>query len=155
MAQPKNVLASALYSKMAETGFAMGDTNFCTVTAVSAATGVAFDTVHALFAAEGRAHRKGVSFFVQERVLARLGYKMVRQPIAELVAAYPKKAREYFTTHGVTTHHPARFNKHWPAGTFFLYSRGHVSCVVDGVLHDWAVGRALRCGHNVYRIERA
>lgn len=60
---------------------------------------------------------------------------------------------EYFTSRynsrrkqqNVTTHHPARFNDVWADEVnYLIFSKGHVSAVIDGKLEDWAEGRSLR-----------
>lgn len=120
----------------------LGETNDCTVRALSIAAGISYEEAHALLAAEGRKNGKGIYFksmFIP--ILARLGFHAQRVALHEIIATYPGV---HSGLKSVTTHHPARFAKVWPKGTFMMFTPRHVLTIKDGVNHDWTKGRAIR-----------
>lgn len=128
---------------------AFGEKNDCTVRAISLAAGISYAEAHALLAAEGRKQGHGVHFksmFIP--MLARLGFHAQRVNLHEIIATYPGV---HSGLKNVTTHHPARFAKVWPKGTFIMFTARHVLAIKDGVNHDWTKGRAIRC-ESLWRI---
>lgn len=123
------------------------EANNCTQIAVSVATGLPLEEVTALFAAKGRERGARAPRVMTEEVLTELGFKIRKLSFIErraIIEAYPGVHKGL---QSITTHHPERFAKVWGAldfSTAFLFSNGHVSCLKDGAVHDWAKGRALR-----------
>jgi hypothetical protein len=119
------------------------DNNDCAVKAVAIATGTAYSEVFSLFEAEGRVKGKGVQQDVINAVLKALGYKSIAVNPAEYIATYGGVHSDVLKN--VTTHHPARFPHAFrDEQTYFFYSTGHVTCIVNGENHDWTKGRAKR-----------
>ena len=64
------------------------------------------------------------------------------------LSKYPKSGRPQ----NITTHHPEKYNKVWKDGKKYIFSTArHVAAVIDGVNHDWTVGRSLRV-QDVYQV---
>ena len=102
---------------------------YCAVIAVSVAAQVPFGKARSLLHKQGRKQGKGTMPVWTYSVLRDLGYKQtpwvsMHQPwpktLATAARALPKQ------------------------GTFLLHTRGHISCVRDGVLEDWAADRKSR-----------
>lgn len=99
---------------------------YCAVIAVSVAAKVPFGKSRSLLHKQGRKQGKGAQGAWIHATLKQLGYKvslvMDRQPktLATATRVLPRR------------------------GTFLLYTRGHVSCVRDGVLEDWAADKGSR-----------
>lgn len=133
---------SETFSKLNTLSAANGETNDCAVKAVALVTGKLYDEAHRALAAKGRVARKGTYRHQQFDVIREFGKTLTRIDPREIIKQYPSPHRDVLKS--VTTHHPRRFNKVWPKGTYLLFSVGHVSAVIDGVLHDWAVNSARR-----------
>lgn len=144
----KKIGYTTTFSKLNTLSFAKNETNDCAVKAITIATGKLYDEAHRALAKHGREARKGTSFGAIARTIREFGFKTERVDARTIIAQYPSPHRDVLKS--VTTHHPRRFNKVWPKGTYLLYSHRHVSAVVDGELHDWAVNSAKR----VWRIDR-
>jgi hypothetical protein len=143
--------ASPEYKMLCERSNELRENNDCTVVALAAVTGVDYAVAREALAAEGRRPGKGSFRHQQESALKKLGFKMRCQDYRHFIARYPGAHRNL---RSVTTHHPDRFNKVWADGNnYWLYTTRHVSACVNGVLHDWARGRAKRVKF-VYLIEK-
>lgn len=121
---------------------AMGETNDCSVMAVAIALGLPYEEVHARFKSFGRKNRDGTRSSITYAVLRSYRAKPIRTGLELFITRYPSPHRDVLKS--VTSHHPARFAKHWPKGTFIFFNHTHMWCVKDGVTHDWSEGRALR-----------
>lgn len=155
MAKIKRSGFSPEYLDMRTETIQRGERNDCTVIATAFAFGLDYDTAHAELAALGRTPGKGVyySFFGVERIANKYGYRIERLNLGERIASYPGRAA---ALKNVTTHHPDRFPAAWRDGqTYLLFTAGHVLCVKNGRVLDWARGRALRVmfGYRVVRAE--
>lgn len=141
-----SVLSETLYREATE-----DDNNVCAPVATSVVTGVDLDEVMELYFAKGRVKGRGVATNMTLDILEEMGFASEWIDPSKIIKLYPG-------VHGklknVTTHHPKRFNKVWPVGAYLLRSRGHISAVVDGRLHDWAEGRSLRV-NAIYKITRS
>ena len=99
---------------------------YCAVIAISVAAQVPFGKSRSLLHKYGRKQGRGAQTLWIHNTLKQLGYKanlvMDRQPktLATATRVLPRR------------------------GTFLLYTRGHVSCVRDGVLEDWAAENGSR-----------
>ena len=120
----------------------MNETNDCAVRALAAISELSYKEAHALLAAEGRRPRRGTEMFKVEKALQSLGFIVEQLPINAITSLFPGTHKHL---QSVTPHHPVRFAKVWPAGRFILASRQHCCAVIDGMVHDWARGHALRC----------
>ena len=102
---------------------------YCAVIAVSVAAQVPFGKARSLLHKQGRKQGKGTQPVWTYSVLRDLGYKQT--PWVAMHQPWPK-----------TLATAARVLP--KQGTFLLHTRGHISCVRDGVLEDWAADRKSR-----------
>ena len=102
---------------------------YCAVIAVSVAAQVPFGKARSLLHKQGRKQGKGTRPDWTYTVLKNLGYKQT--PWVAMQQPWPK------TLATATRALPRK-------GTFLLHTRGHISCVRDGVLEDWAADRKSR-----------
>lgn len=109
------------------------DNNMCTVVALTAATGCSYGKAFNIYKKLGRKKRCGTYRDQQLKALDKLGYSL-------------KDAPKYCKTLG-------KAEELLPSkGTYWLYTRGHVACVVDGKLYDWSKGRRHRV-IDIYKVE--
>ena len=106
------------------------DTNYCSLVATCVATGQPFSKVFRAYKDEGRRVRKGTHQSTQSRVLRKFGKKL---------SVCSSKSCAYATLAGV-----ANDCHTWGAGVYWIYVRGHVAAVRDGVLEDWSAIRKYR-----------
>lgn len=132
---------SEVFRQMQEASVSAKEAGDCGVKACAIAVGVDYYTALEKLTMLGRKPRQGTRHEIIKKFLALYGMKAEPTPIDSFIAAYPKP---HNNLKSVTTHHPVRFAKHWPDGTYLLFSSRHVSAIVDGVNHDWSEGRALR-----------
>ena len=102
---------------------------YCAVIAVSVAAQVPFGKARSLLPKQGRKQGKGTRPTWTYLSLLALGYTTL--PLSPLHHEWPK-----------TLATAARVLP--KTGTFLLHTRGHISCVRDGVLEDWAADRKSR-----------
>lgn len=102
---------------------------YCAVIAVSVAAQVPFGKARSLLHKQGRKQGKGTQQVWTYSVLKSLGYR--QKPWVHYTHEWPK-----------TLATAARMLP--KTGTFLLHTRGHISCVRDGVLEDWAADRKSR-----------
>jgi hypothetical protein len=125
----------------------MGETNDCTVKALSVVAGIPYDQAHRELKALGRRSGKGFS-------MSRFLYAVRKHKETRRLNQREFMAQHYEHAHvgqSVTPSHPVRFAAYWPKGTFIMETRGHVLAVKDGEVCDWSEGRALRC-LNLYQV---
>jgi hypothetical protein len=124
----------------------------CAIRAMALLTGADYKTVHALAAKHGRKHGCGTTFSAKHKVLADLGFSLIRVPTSErmaIIACYPGAHKNL---QSITTHHPVRFAKVWSnVGDLMFHTQGHVAAFKDGRIHDWSEGRACRV-IDLYRV---
>lgn len=106
------------------------DTNFCSLVATCVATGQPFSKIYRAYKEQGRGHRHGTRRHQQNAVLMSFG---MRAPFDE------NKTRSYKTLAAV-----ANECHTWGKGVYWIYVRGHVAAVRDGVLEDWSAIRKYR-----------
>lgn len=102
------------------------DNNCCSVIAVAVAAKIGFGKAYNAMKREGRKDRKGAYFVQYEAALNKLGYKVE-----------PSKVYMGKTLVAAKRICPKR-------GTFLIRSAGHVTCIRDGVMVDWAEDRNSR-----------
>ncbi len=102
---------------------------YCAVIAVSVAAQVPFGKARSLLHKQGRKQGKGTRPTWTYLSLLALGYTTL--PLSPFQHEWPK-----------TLATAARVLP--KKGTFLLHTRGHISCVRDGVLEDWAAERKSR-----------
>lgn len=128
---------------------ALNEANDCTVQALSIACGISYEEAHKRMADKGRRNGRGSTVYFMRQIARELGFAVETIDPKDFVAQYPASHQ---ILKGVTSHHPERFNKVWKDGnTYLMTTRGHVLAVIDGVVHDWARGRALRV-LDIYKI---
>lgn len=111
------------------------DSNMCSVVALTAATGCSYGKAFNIYKKLGRKTRCGTYRDQQLKALEKLGYSLKGVP-------------KYCKTLG-------KAEESLPSkGTYWLYTRGHVACVVDGKLYDWSKGRRHRV-IEIYKVETA
>lgn len=102
---------------------------YCAVIAVSVAAQVPFGKARSLLHKQGRKEGKGTPLTWTYLTLLALGYTTL--PLSPFEHKWPKT---------LTTAARVLPKK----GTFLLHTRGHISCVRDGVLEDWAADSKSR-----------
>jgi len=142
-------IITELYSSTSNVGRNVGETNDCTVVSTSIVTGVDYLTAHAALEQAGRKCKSGAHIYQQLKALQQLGFVAENQSARNFIAQFPGNHK---SLRNLTTHHPARFAKHWPKGSFLLFTRHHVAACVDGVVHDWTNGRSKRIT-SIYKID--
>jgi hypothetical protein len=100
----------------------------CAVKAVSIATGYEYDDVHYVFEVCGRKPRKGTQFYVTEKAVKLLKFRMI-------------DVTKHFKSKSVRT--LEREIKDCK-GNFLVRVTNHLLPVVDGKVHDWTSGRCHR-----------
>ena len=146
MAMIKATPRTEQFNALCENTTARNEKNDCSVKAVALVCGVSYDVAHATMAELGRKAGRGASTSSIEQAVLKLGKTLEPVNPKNIIAQYPGVHKNL---QNVTTHHPARFNEVWKnGGTYLAYIRGHVLAIVDGVVHDWTVGKAKR----IYRI---
>ena len=123
---PRDAKPGQLYAAMSVTSAMRGERNDCAVIALALATGVGYAEAHAALAAQGRRNGQGTYQGQQFRALAALGFK------AERVELSVKTTKAIAKGAAV------------PAGALWVYTRRHVSAVINGVVEDWAASRSKR-----------
>jgi len=117
----KKIRAEALY---------LGDTNNCSLVAVSIATQTEYNEVFDLFLKHGRFFFEGASLIQIEMVLSDLGFQLVRNDVV--------KSRYRIKTVKTLSKAAPRFDR--PILALNLCrSGGHIMAVHDGEVQDWSV----------------
>lgn len=134
-----------------QASFAFNEANDCTVRALAIAAGVPYADAHATLQQLGRNNGRGVYFnSIMNEAFKRHGCRLTRVNMLDTIATYPGV---HSKLKSLTTHHPDRFKAQWPAGTFIMFTSGHVLAIKDGVNHDWTRGRAKRAV-SLWRVEK-
>ena len=118
-----------------------GEHNDCSVIAVSVACGITYQEAHKAMAEQGRKNNDGSNPTSILKAIRMQGFHTESVEPCEIIDRYPGV---HSGLRHITTHHPERFAKHWPSGTYVVFTRGHVAAIVDGVTVDWTHGRARR-----------
>jgi len=105
----------------------LNDGGFCSIIATCVATGQPFSKVYREFEAVGRRRGQGTSREQQFKVLRAYG-KGLKGDVA--------KSDRYKTLAGIS-----KDCSTWGEGTYWVYVRGHVAAVRDGILEDWSAER--------------
>jgi hypothetical protein len=141
----KKTLPSETYRNLVQSSNAFGEKNDCTVRALVVLTGRSYkDCLNAM---ESAGRKKGKGAYVPQ---VQEAADLLGHPIRELsymekraiIESYPERDH---CLQGITTHHARRFRKAWAnQPPMLLFVNGHVAAFRDGVVHDWAVNKALR-----------
>lgn len=128
-----------LWDAMSLKSEAHGETNDCTVRALTASTGLDYDTCHAQLKKQGRKNRKGCHWFIEgPKAAEALGFTMRKMDRSEY------RAKTMIT---------AERDRAFRSGSFCVLVRGHVAALVDGNVIDWSQGRRHRIAA-VYEVTR-
>ena len=102
------------------------ETNCCTVIAVAVAARVGFGKAYHAMKREGRRDRQGAYLVQYKRALDKFGFDIVpiENNLGKTLAAAKKRAPK--------------------KGTFLVNTRGHVTCIRDGEMVDWAADNNSR-----------
>lgn len=149
MAKLKSVATSSTYQALYAETQATGEHNDCSVKAVSLATGVSYTAAKDALAARGRKDRRGTFPTQINAAIGAFGFRLEPVTPREIISSYSSPHRNVLLN--ITTHHPRRFAKVWPKGTFLMYTCDHVLTCIDGVVHDWTINKAKRVTA-IYRI---
>ena len=97
------------------------DTNFCSVIALAVGCEIAFSRARAIMAKHiARQNGKGTYRHHALKLITKMGYEV--REVSVHSRTLKTVQRELAGT----------------SGTYFVYTRGHVSCVREGVMQDWA-----------------
>ena len=122
--------SKAVWDTMATASAKHGETNDCTVKALTAATGLTYDECHAALAKTGRKNRKGCHWFIQgPKAAEALGFKMRRMD-----------RNEYSAKTMITAERDRKLR----TGNFVCQVSRHVAAVIDGEVIDWSQGKRKR-----------
>lgn len=139
-----------VFLRLSKEADANQESNDCTVKTVSVLCNIDYETALKLFLERGRKKNKPTTMDVLRSVIEHLNYSMVEVDIKDIINQYPGKQKEVLTN--ITSNHPKRFNSVWKNGkSYLMNTKGHVLPIVDGVNHDWSVGRTLRA-INLYEV---
>ena len=108
---------------------ALGETNDCSVKALSVALGVSYDVAHSALRARGRKERRGVQMRAIHGAAADLGYKLV-----PVTLPWVKRCKTAIT---LAANLPSR-------GRFLVDMPRHVAGCAAGKVLDWTEGRRKR-----------
>jgi len=108
------------------------ENNDCAVKAVSIATGIDYNMVHAIFNKFGRKDGGGSPRHITESVIEFFNFLQVED--------------DSFSARTIRT----LGRQLPPHGSYLVFVRGHVACAKDGRIHDWTSGRQ----HRIVRIVR-
>ena len=97
------------------------DTNFCSVIALAVGCEIAFSRARAIMA---------------KHIARRNGSGTYRHHALQLISEMGYEVKEVIIRS--KTLKTAQRELAGTSGTFFLYTRGHVSCVKNGTMQDWA-----------------
>lgn len=112
-----------------------GEDRDCTVKALTAITGLDYDTVHAAFAKAGRKPRKGCRRHITNKAAKILGYEL------EPVRFRAKTA--------ITVERDPLLR----TGTYLIGMTHHLAAMIDGELVDWSQGRRKRI-NDVFKLTK-
>jgi hypothetical protein len=113
----------------------------CAVKAVALSTNTDYKYCHAILKALGRVDRRGCSNVSIIEAIRVAGFV----PLEVNKYHFTKKYNSKRVQQNVTTYHPSRFNQVWADGyNYLIFSKGHVSAVVNGKLEDWASAKSYR-----------
>ena len=119
--------SKSLWDAMSLKASAHGETNDCTVRALTASTGLDYDDCHAQLKKQGRKNRKGCHWFTEgPKAAEALGFTMRKMNRSEY------RAKTMIT---------AERDRNLRSGSYCVLVRGHVAALVDGKVIDWAQGR--------------
>lgn len=122
--------SKALWDAMSAKASAKGETNDCTVRALTASTGLDYDVCHAQLRKQGRKNRKGCHWYIEgPKAAEALGYTMRQLERSEYSAK---------------TMISAERDRKLRNGNFVVLVRGHVAALLDGKVVDWSQGRRHR-----------
>lgn len=142
MASIKSTGRSTSYTAISEQSGKHNEANDCSVISVAAATGKPYAWVHAELKKLGRKDRQGTFLCDCLTVIHKAGFTARKIEKREIIDLYPGNHKNLQT---VTSHHPERFWKVWPAKkTFFCYTAEHFLTIVNGETVCWSKGHALR-----------
>lgn len=131
---------SADYLVLRSEASALGDHNDCSVKALALVANIPYAVAHARCAERGRMIGHGMYANQLLELMCRCVH-LRRFAIDALIRTFPGQHKNL---QNITSHHPVRFAKQWPKGTFVCFSTRHVFVVKDGVVHDWSAGCVLR-----------
>jgi hypothetical protein len=109
-------------------GHYAGERGFCSVVAIATAAGCKFGKARAAMARAGRKTGRGATVAEINTAAAEFGLNVTYNPALTATLT---------TLTTATRKLPRR-------GIFFVYTSGHISCVRDGLLNDWAAEKNSR-----------
>jgi len=125
------------------------DTNDCVVKMIATCLEIPYEDARTICAEHGRNHGRGMFDHEWQPIFKEFGKRLEYVPARYFLDRYPGV---HINMKNITTHQPERFAEVWADGcTYILKSKAHVTAIVDGVNHDWTVGRARRVT-SVYRV---
>ncbi len=146
----KKIGYTNIFSQINERSRENGETNDCAVKAVSIAARVTYSAALNELTLRGRKARTGTYTHDIITALRTFGKTVTAIDPRSIIDTYPSPHNVKATC--ITTHHPRRFAKAWPKGTYLLFVKRHVAAVVDGELHDWTVNSAKKV-IAIYKVE--
>lgn len=131
----------ATFKTMSQVSKLQNESNDCAVKAVALATGTSYTYCHAILKALGRKDRAGCSNVSIVEATRVAGCVPIEVDPRHFTGRYNSRRPQQ----NVTTYHPDRFHDVWADGyNYLIFSKNHVSAVVNGKLEDWAAGKSYR-----------
>lgn len=149
-----------LYRAAREQTAKHNETNDCAVVAVSIATGVPYEKVLNLSYKLGRQRRCGTRRSTSEKMLQSLGFRIAKHikgveldHLTEAMLAEYRELGSYARRKSLTLGQVKDFPSVWEKlGTCLLFTSGHVACLKDGAVHDWAANGKRRI-ERIWQVE--
>ena len=152
-------MTTEVFKTVKEKAAALGEANDCAVKAVTIATGLPYEQIHAMMKLKGRKDRKGTMSHITVRVLNELGYRVdkITMPInarraaetslavGEFARARLKKYPKHYPVKNFTVKQLDTFKDAWSdLKNVLILTRGHILSFKDGQVHDWTQDRKNR-----------
>jgi hypothetical protein len=150
MSRPTLLAVTKVHCSLA--AMELGEKNDCAVRTVAIAAQIDYKRAHALLASLGRKSRKGTMLTITRAAFEALGCKLVEEQFAQRKRT-TGQGRWYPVGLGLRSRSVKTLPKELPQGTYVVLVRGHILCIVDGTVHDWSEGKALRA-LTVWRVIR-
>ena len=118
----------------------------CSVKAVVLATGIDYNVVHAFYNKHGRVDGRGANIYIMLDVLNGFNFLAVKIENENESFINEIECFESYRSRTLRT-----IERELKVGTYLVATDGHISCLKDGILHDWARGRMFRIQY-IYKI---
>lgn len=131
--KPSEIYKTTLQSRVA------GETNDCSVIAISILSGLPYAEVHAAFEAAGRKPGKGTYQEVMMKAVTTLGLRLVRVNLQTYLDKLPRGGKSLTTN--TANRYPHIFDG---APPMLVHVSGHALALMNNKVHDWSANNQKR-----------